>query len=38
MEAREVAMKMLAQNVKPAHIKKAAIYRRATFYLIKKER
>jgi DNA invertase Pin-like site-specific DNA recombinase len=37
MEAREVVREMLAQNVKPAHIMKAADISRATFYRIKKE-
>ena len=37
MEARETVREMLAQNVKPAHIMKAADISRATFYRIKKE-
>ena len=37
MEARETVREMLAQNVKPAHIMKAAGISRATFYRIKKE-
>ncbi len=37
MQAREVVREMLAQNVKPAHIMKAADISRATFYRIKKE-
>ena len=37
MQAREVVREMLAQNVKPAHIMKAAAISRATFYRIKKE-
>jgi len=37
LEARETVREMLAQNVKPAHIMKAAGISRATFYRIKKE-
>ncbi|RDG56778.1 resolvase [Klebsiella pneumoniae] len=37
MSARGVVREMLAQNVKPAHIMKAADINRATFYRIKKE-
>ncbi len=37
MEARDTVREMLAQNVKPAHIMKAAGISRATFYRIKKE-
>lgn len=37
LEAREVVREMLTQNVKPAHIMKAADISRATFYRIKKE-
>ena len=37
LEARETVREMLAQNVKPAHIMKAADISRATFYRIKKE-
>ncbi|WP_395313976.1 recombinase family protein [Enterobacter sp. ECC-219] len=37
MEARDTVREMLAQNVKPAHIMKAADISRATFYRIKKE-
>ena len=37
LEARETVHEMLAQNVKPAHIMKAAGISRATFYRIKKE-
>ena len=37
LEARETVREMLAQNVKPAHIMKAAVISRATFYRIKKE-
>ncbi|MDW2741481.1 recombinase family protein [Atlantibacter subterraneus] len=37
MDARNVVHEMLAQNVKPAHIMKAAGISRATFYRIKKE-
>ncbi|QFH49017.1 recombinase family protein [Leclercia adecarboxylata] len=36
-EARETVREMLAQNVKPVHIMKAADISRATFYRIKKE-
>ena len=37
LEARETVREMLVQNVKPAHIMKAAGISRATFYRIKKE-
>ena len=37
MEARETVREMLAQNVKPTHIMKAADISRATYYRIKKE-
>lgn len=37
MAARETVQEMLAQDVKPAHIMKAASISRATFYRIKKE-